>query len=70
MFEKETLDKLIKEYIIPGLKEYKKLHGFLPSSEIRRLKRNFTKPKNVSESDWTQMLERFGEEIEKMEGKE
>jgi hypothetical protein len=60
-------DQLLKEYIVPALRQYKKQYSYYPPTEIRFLKNIFRKPQVIQTDDWEILLERVGDEIRKLE---
>lgn len=62
-----AMEKLIQEYVIPGLKQYQILHGFYPPNEARFLRKMFLRPQGLPEDEWNEVLKRVGEEIKKLD---
>lgn len=66
-FTGRAMEQLIKEYILPGLKNYQIKHGFYPPHEARFLRKIFYRPGSFPEDEWNEVLKRVGEEIKKLD---
>lgn len=63
----DPLEEIMKEFIVPGLINYRNRHGFYPPTEIRLLRNVFHRPDRFPDDEWDQILQKVSDKIKRLE---